>query len=91
MYFSSEDADEGIFTPATYTLGIKVGDDAIRTVSAVYAGEPGEFMLSYNDIMDLSANDTIQFYVAASDAEMSIFSNNVTMQTGNAYIMQISN
>lgn len=91
VYFSSEDSDEGSFTPATYTLGIKVGSGSVAPVAAIHASNAGYYLLNYSDIMDLSANDSVQFYIAASDAEPDIFSNIVTIENSNAYIMQISN
>lgn len=90
MYFGLEDADEGIFNQSHYRLGLKVNGGAITTVTGIYANEPGHFLFNYSNIMELSQDDYIEFYMAASNTDMPPFSNNVTLENGNAYLMQIS-
>lgn len=91
IYLSAEESDEGTYTPTTYTLGIRVNDGSITPVGAVEALNSGGYVLNYNNILDLSANDKVRFYMAASDTEFGAFANIVTVESGNAYLMQISN
>lgn len=90
LYFSVEDSDEDTFTVTTYTLGLNV-NGVTTPVAAVYAGEPGHFSLNYNNLMEFSANDYVQFYMEASAADGPTFSNNITLENGNAHLIQISN
>lgn len=90
IYFSAWESMEATFTPTVYKLGVKIGSAAVTTVSAVYAADPGHFTLNLNDIIDLSDGETVQFYISASDTEMGPFANVVTLESGSAYVMQIS-
>lgn len=89
LYFSTENSDEGIFTPTTYTLGFYL-NGVTSPVAAIFAGDPGNYTLNFSKIMQLSVNDSIRFYIQVSDTEPSIFSNNVTFEAGNASLVQIS-
>ena len=90
LYFSVETPDEGPFNPTTYTLGLNV-NGFTTPVGAVYAGEQGQFSLNYSGIMALSAGDSVQCDVEASYFTGEPYGNNVTLENGNAYVMQISN
>lgn len=90
LYFSADESNEGTFTQTTYTAGLYV-NGTTTALSAVYAREAGGFSLNYSKIATLSVNDTLQFYMEASNVDMDPFSNIVTLENGNAYIMQISN
>lgn len=91
LYFSSEDSFEGTFTQATYTLGISTDTGTPVAFAAVYVGEAGYFSLNYSGLVELSASDTLQFYMKASAVGGDfIFDNIVTMLNGNASIMQIA-
>lgn len=90
VYFSTEDSDEGIYTPTTYTLGVKINDGAVTPVAAANADETGHYLLNYSNIVDLSDNDQVQFFMKASDTEFGPFANVVTLENANAYLMQIS-
>jgi hypothetical protein len=81
IYFSVEDSDEDTFTVTTYTLGLNI-NGVTTPVAAVYVGQPGFF--------SLSTTDEVQFYMEASDTDGPPFANNVTLEDGNAYLMQIS-
>ncbi len=90
VYFSSEDSNEGTFTQATYTLGASTdGGATVVPVTAVYAGEPGFFSLSYNALVTYSASDTVQFYMKASALGGGIYNNTVQIVSSNAYVMQV--
>lgn len=91
LYLLVEDAPEDSFTPATYTIGMKVNDGTITPVTATNARQAGGYTLAYNSIMNISSDDQIQFYLKASDIDMGVFANIVTANNGNAYLMQISN
>ncbi len=88
LYFSAEDPDEGSFNTGTYTLGLNI-NGVTTSVAAVYAGDPGQFSLNYSSIMNLAAGDEIQWYLKASTAHTAPFDNNVTLEHGYAYVMQI--
>lgn len=90
VYFSSEESDEATFTPTNYRLGIKVNNDAVKPVAATFASASGEFLLSYSEIIDLSANDTVQLYMSSSDTNYRPFANLITIENANAHLMQIS-
>lgn len=90
IYFSAWESMEATYTPTVYKLGVKIGSAAVTPVSAVYAADPGHFTLNLNDIVDLSDGETIQFYISASETEMGPFANVVTLESGSAYVMQIS-
>jgi hypothetical protein len=91
LYFETEyPADEEIFTATNYLLGISTnGGSSITQVAFVYVGETNEyFTLNYSTIMELSAYDGVQFYIKAVNPG---FINRLILQTGNAYLIQISN
>ncbi len=89
LYFSVENSDEDVFTISTYTFGLNV-NGVTTPAAAVYASDPGSLSLNYSTIMEFSASDQIQFYMESSAGE-DIFANNVTLENGNAYLIQISN
>lgn len=90
IYFSAWESMEATYTPTVYKLGVKIGSADVTLVSAVYAADSGHFTLNLNDIIDLSNGETVQFYISASDTEMGPFANVVTLESGSAYVMQIS-
>jgi len=76
------------FSATNYMLGLSLnGGSTITAVTAVYAEASQDYALNYSTIMTLSANDSLQFYMEPSTSN----SNTVTLETGNAYLMQISN
>lgn len=91
LYFSSELSPEGSFNQTTYTLGISINGGSTVAYAAVYAGEAGYFSLNYNTLVQLSANDSIAFYMEASNVGGggSIFDNVVTMIRGDANLVQV--
>lgn len=91
LYLRSEDAPEDTFTPTTYTIGMKINDGATTPITATYAQQAGGYTLVYSTIMNLSANDQVKFYLKASHIDLGVFANIVTAESGNAYLMQISN
>lgn len=90
LYFSVENSDEDTFTITTYTFGLDI-NGVTTPAAAVYVGEPGTFSLNYSTLIQLSANDQIQFYLEASNADGPPFANNVTLENGNAHVIQIAN
>lgn len=90
LHFTVDVSDEDTFTITTYTFGLNV-NGVTTPAAAVYAGEPGFFSLNYSALMTLSVNDQLQFYMAASLADGPPFANNVTLENGNAHVIQISN
>ena len=91
LYFSSEDSVEGPFTPATYTIGTKINAAAQVAQGAVFAGEPGQFSLNYNNLIHFSVNDSIQFYIEVSALGGGLLDNIVTLEQANANLVQIGN
>lgn len=91
IYLTAQESDEGVFLQTNYRLGVKIGSDAIVPVSAIFASQAGEFLLQYSDIVSLTANETVQFYVTSSQAESRPFSNYLTILNSNAYLMGMTN
>lgn len=92
LYFSSEESDESTFTQTTYTIGTSINGAAQVAQGAVFAGEPGQFSLNYNNLIQFNVGDTIRFYIEASALGIgSIFDNIVTLEQANANLTQIGN
>lgn len=92
LYFSSFNSEEDTFNQATYTLGISLNGAMPITQAAVFAGEPGHFSINYSDLVQLNTDDYIQFYIQSSIVGNSIeYDNLVTLEQGNAYLLQIGN
>ena len=90
LYILGEAADEGWFVASNYKLGLKINGGATTTVATLHVDEAGRFSLNHSNIIELSANDTVQFHIASSDADSPPFTNYITLENGNAYLMQIS-
>lgn len=89
LYFSAENSLEDTFNTTTYRLGVNV--NGVTTASAgTYAQAAGGYSLNYSTIKELAVNDTIQFYMEASNTDTPPFANIVTLENGSAYVMQIS-
>jgi hypothetical protein len=92
IYFSSEDSPEHTFNATTYTIGTSINSGTTVPCTAVYAGEAGFFSLNFNTIREFAVNDTIQFYMETSAVGAGgIFDNIVSLESGNANLVQISN
>lgn len=89
VYFSVDDADEHTFDVTTYTLGLKI-NDTTTPVAAVHVGESGHFSLNFSNIIELAASDEVQFYMKSSNTDYPPFANHVSLEKGNAYVMQIA-
>lgn len=89
LYFLVDDSHEAPFAQTTYSIGTKLNSGTTTPVAAVYCSELGNLSLNYSDILELSANDQIQFYMSSSSATSN--DNFVLLENGNAYLMQISN
>lgn len=91
LYFSAHDPNEGGFNLTTYTFGFSVNNGSITEFAAVYASEPGSFSLNYSNLMQLSKHDKIKFYMKTSAIGfVQYFTNIVTLESGNAYLVRIS-
>lgn len=92
IYFLTEyPAFESIYTPASYQIGFSTdGGSTVTPVTGVFASDYNErYAFNYSAIMELSANQTLQFYIeAVTDTG---FLNRLVLQTGNVHLMQISN
>jgi len=90
LYFSSEDPDEGLFVPTTYTLGTKFNIDSIISQADVFAGEAGEFSINYSDLIQLNVADEMQFYIKVSAVgEDPPNNNHVELLRANANLVKI--
>jgi hypothetical protein len=92
VYFTTEySVSEGIYSPISYLLGISTnGGSSVTPVTAVYASEYNEtYALNYTAIMELSAYESIQFYIKAATSPEWI--NRLVLENGSAYLMQVSN
>lgn len=90
FYFSVEDAPEGFIVASTYILGLNINGTITQT-AATYANRAGLYSLNYSTIIELAVNDQIQFYMESFNGGSGINANIVTLENGNAYVMQISN
>lgn len=92
LYFSSNKSVEGTFTPTTYTLGMGINGNTPVSCAAVYAGEQGFFSLNFSDLLEFSTNDYIRFFLQSSIVGGDVtYDNPVTLESGNASIVQIAN
>ncbi len=92
VYFSVEDSDEHSFNSTDYTFGLNVnGTTTPAPAPAVSASVPGVYSFNYSNLVELAAYDYVQFSIQASVADEPPFSNIVTLENGNAYLIQISN
>lgn len=89
LLFAAEESDEGSFDVGTYQLGLNV-NGVTMPVAAVYATNPSQLSLNYNSIMELAAGDQIQWYMQSSSVTPPPFNNNIILEHGYAYVMQIS-
>jgi hypothetical protein len=90
IFLLGEDADEGWFMDATYSLGIQINGGAITPIAAYHTDQSGYFSFNYSTITQLAANDNVQFYLKTTNVSIPINVNNITLESGNAYVMQIS-
>lgn len=89
LLFAAEEPDEGSFDVGTYQLGLNV-NGVTTPVAAVYASSAGQLSLNYSSIMELSSGDQMQWYMQSSTVTPPPFNNNITLEHGYAYVMQIS-
>lgn len=86
---SIQSPDEGAFTISLYRLGISINGGDITEVSIIQARDTTYYLLNYSNLIELSKDDEIQFFIS-TNAGTAPFINNVLIETGNAFLVKIS-